>query len=620
MRTAILLALAAPLVLVCSDANAPAGKFAAAIAGGVPRPGSVEEPQDTGLVVRRVWAGPGADRLGSPTPDGRYLTFTDWSTGDLGVGDLGVRDMRTGEIRHLTDGRGAGGAYTDGSVVSPDGKRVVYDWFPDGLTAELRIVGLDGTGLTIPFRRAAPDEGWPWPYAWSPDGQQIALSLTESSRRSIAVMSAETGSLRVVRQVDMGYPEEISFSPDSRAIVYDLEADPQSGQRDIFLTPLDGGREIRLVENPADDFLLGWVPGTDYILFSSDRTGTPGAWVLQVENGKPAGEPVLVKPDFWRAQPVGFTADGDFFYGIVVGSRSVYTATLDPESGELLSPPAPVDPRLNATVFWPTWSRDGRYLAWQQTYGNGGRYTIMLRSMETGETREVRPKYSRGSAARWSPDGRYWLETGSDGVHRNLLARVDVRTGETELLRRFDGDTTCCNWYDWSPDGKSIYYKADIHTTSWLASLELESGRERVLYQVDEPVWITNWDDLSPDGTELAFWLREGQGDEERTGRLLVIPTTVPAGGAEPRELLRFQGRTTPADVDVQYTPDGRYLLFIQREGNTVGRIWRIPAAGGEPESLGLARDRMGRLPDIHPDGRTLAFAEGQAHMEWRSG
>src|SRR5262249_29806938 len=37
----------------------------------------------SGLVARQVWAGPDVDTLGSISPDGRFLSFTDWTTGDL---------------------------------------------------------------------------------------------------------------------------------------------------------------------------------------------------------------------------------------------------------------------------------------------------------------------------------------------------------------------------------------------------------------------------------------------------------------------------------------------------------------------------------------------------------
>jgi hypothetical protein len=48
--------------------------------------------QDTaGTMARRIWTQ--AD-LGSVSPDGRYVSITDWQTGDLAV-----RDLENGEIR-----------------------------------------------------------------------------------------------------------------------------------------------------------------------------------------------------------------------------------------------------------------------------------------------------------------------------------------------------------------------------------------------------------------------------------------------------------------------------------------------------------------------------------------
>ncbi len=44
------------------------------------------EPE--GMVIRQVWVGPEVDILGGPSPDGRYLSFVHWDTGDLAVRSL----------------------------------------------------------------------------------------------------------------------------------------------------------------------------------------------------------------------------------------------------------------------------------------------------------------------------------------------------------------------------------------------------------------------------------------------------------------------------------------------------------------------------------------------------
>jgi hypothetical protein len=50
------------------------------------------------MATRRVWAGPDVDVQGSVSPDRRYLSYVDWTTGDLAI-----RDLVTGKVRHLTN-------------------------------------------------------------------------------------------------------------------------------------------------------------------------------------------------------------------------------------------------------------------------------------------------------------------------------------------------------------------------------------------------------------------------------------------------------------------------------------------------------------------------------------
>src|SRR5688572_21191200 len=51
-----------------------------------------------GIITRQVWTGPNVDTYGSVSPDGRVLSFTDWSTGDLAL-----HDVTTGRDRRLTN-------------------------------------------------------------------------------------------------------------------------------------------------------------------------------------------------------------------------------------------------------------------------------------------------------------------------------------------------------------------------------------------------------------------------------------------------------------------------------------------------------------------------------------
>src|SRR5713226_9744000 len=68
------------------------------------------------MVTRRVWAGSDVEAGVSLSPDGRYLSYADWETGDLAL-----RDLVTGKTRRLTN---EGSSVDDIrlSAISPDGK------------------------------------------------------------------------------------------------------------------------------------------------------------------------------------------------------------------------------------------------------------------------------------------------------------------------------------------------------------------------------------------------------------------------------------------------------------------------------------------------------------------
>ncbi len=70
------------------------------------------------LAVKRVWSG--ADVTGKVSPDGRFLSFTNWETGDVAI-----RDLTTGQNRLITDNHDPY-RYIEPSVPSPDSKSIAY--------------------------------------------------------------------------------------------------------------------------------------------------------------------------------------------------------------------------------------------------------------------------------------------------------------------------------------------------------------------------------------------------------------------------------------------------------------------------------------------------------------
>jgi hypothetical protein len=124
------------------------------------------------------------------------------------------------------------------------------------------------------------------------------------------------------------------------------------------------------------------------------------------------------------------------------------------------------------------------------------------------------------------------------------------------------------------------------------------------------------WVDVSPDGEHLAFW---EMNFSETHARLLTIPTGEAGENVAVHEALAidYEGSRYPQVGGVRWTLDGQYLMYgVPEEDGKSGRAWRVPAFGGEPEPTELVLEGARRFPDIHPDGRQIAFEAGESEWE----
>lgn len=549
------------------------------------------------MATRQVWEGHDVDILGAPTLDGRYLSFVDWETGDLAV-----RDLTTGQKRHLTNK----GSWLDSpvefalfSTPSPDGNQIAYTWFNKDFSFDLRLFRVDRSEQKVLYRNN--EVGYIQPSQWSMDGKQIlALITRRDNTNQIALISASDGAVRVLKTLDWRYPLKMSLSPDGRFVAYDFPPQEKSPNHDIFLLATDGSSEIPLVKYPTNDFSPMWTPDGKRILFVSDRTGSFGLWSLAVVDGKPHGSPALLKADIGRMLPMGFTDRGALFYGLQTGMTDVYTATFDFSAGRLLEPPSPVSQRFVGTNHHPDWSPDGKYLTYVSQRTPAPPYVIIdpiiIRTVATGEERELVPSLANVYGPRWWPDGRAFVVSGEDAKGRQGIYRIDAQTGDVSPLVQLE-PSPVRGRSAWSSDGKLIFYTSIKDGNDVVLMRNLESGEEKELYRGG----LNNLS-VSPDGQWLAVAIPSG---------LLILPT---AGGS-PRELVRIQPPEYIQYNSVAWTIDGQYLLFGKAQSHQPISLWRVPAKGGEPQSLGLKMEGLTNVR-IHPDGRQIAFAAGEAKAE----
>jgi Tol biopolymer transport system component len=393
------------------------------------------------------------------------------------------------------------------------------------------------------------------PRTWSRDGKHILAVHCKKKDKThdVVLVSVADGTTRVLKSLGPSHHLQMSLSPDGRYVVYDYPQSEGSPNRDIFLFSTDGNRELTLVEHPANDFSPFWAPDGDRIVFASDRSGSVGIWVLEVVDGKPKGSPRLINHNLNGMIPLGLTQNGSYYYGFLPGEGDVYIATLDPETGEVVIPPAKAVHSFEGFNHAPAFSPDGNRLAYvslRPKASNINFMAIVIRSLETGEERELSPKLTViGHFASWSPDGRSIPTSawGTYGEKQSMgIYQIDTETSAaTPVVLNNEQGHIAPIAPVWSPDGSKIFFKRhgdiklyDLETErEWKPDFQLACGEG---YGAGLAI--------SPDGQQLAFMV---SCDDDLKIKLHL-------------------------GVHLSFHPDGRRIAFTGPGSGHGGEVWAM--------------------------------------------
>lgn len=555
---------------------------------------------------RVVWTGREMFSDGRVSPDGRFISYTDWYE----TGNLVVYDSLTKQHRPLTPAKDwtTGNAYT--SVFSKNGNQLAYGWRGyEPRINELRIIDVNGSGAP---RRvfANANVNQVHPTDWSSDGKSLAVwVLNKDGSNQIGIVDIQSGSYRGLKSVDWRGPQKIFFSPDGRYLAYDLPAGDNVAQRDVFVMAVDGSREARVVEHSAQDAVMGWAPDGNNLLFVSDRMGAMGLWSLPVKDGKSAGVPVLLKPRIGLAASLGLTGDGTLYVLRDASTTSLRLLPLDLSAGKM-SGPAVVENYVLPTR--PDWTPDGKFIAYTSPRQNTlGDHSIVIRSAADGKIRELRPALRYFNELRWMPDGQSLLAYATDLQGKNGIFRIDARTGGTTFLAQSEATRVQI-----SPDGKKIYHNIGIWGGNAgpkkIVERDLASGETRDIYVFAGGKGPRSFE-LSPDGKHLAGVVNS---TADKSSTVMLIPVD----GGKTVEVARSSGTSKFVEFGhLTWTPDSSAVLAVKEAGSRK-ELWMLPVSGQAPRMIEVGPDGF-VLPSgpgirLHPNGTHLAFAAGDSKRE----
>ncbi len=504
------------------------------------------------------------------------------------------------------------------AALSPDGQTLAFA--AEGSVWTVPVHGKVRPDLAgIPVKLAQP-MGAGGPLAWSADGKWIGFN----AQKGVFVIPSSGGEAKQVplERLSAGQPSDhrLSLSPEGKSIVYTSfeNTNPLSPSPPfVYLAAVGGGEAKRFIAEPAtqpafspDGSKLAYVAVKFAESVSDGRKQTTRlteVWTRPTGEGKPV---LVSKLPGWAVSPT-WSPDGRYlaFLQTQPGypSRELYVAHLD-ERGNATAPPTKFELPFESWDVLPGWSSDNRIGILASNPIREAIYTVPATG---GRAAQISPS---GWAAhpRWSPDGkRIYLRWDGGQIAYVPAEGGDVNPipvkADKKIVEAVPGGGN-----DVSPDGTKIVFAGGYYDPKLILdvfTIPIAGGEPTLLHlpapaEARFPCW-------SPDGKTIAFVGTERIGDRE----IRIYIATVPASGGEVKRL------TSETDdvlwSTVAWSPDGRRIAYFAAD-----RTLRVISAGGGTsravarlsQDPGQPRLGLGALSQFEmawsPDGAEIAYAQ----------
>lgn len=264
------------------------------------------------------------------------------------------------------------------------------------------------------------------------------------------------------------------------------------------------------------------IPPKQKLLFSSNRDG--GHALYEIETASRATglwQPPLSQnrqPAVSKDKRVAFVSNQNNAWQLV-------TRTLDNPAFEILTPNL-------TTVQRPTWSADGKKIAFETTDSNGAT-NLILSDADGKNQRALTDSDAYDGQATFNPAGDHIAFTARQGAQSDIYT-IAVDGGQ---LTRLTTDEAQEAQPAWSPDGARIAFVSNKSGIGQIWVMQADGTNAVQLTNIpagaDQPKW-------SPDGNWLAFVAYTGGGAENDRRELYLLYAPANAVNADQRGIIRL--------------------------------------------------------------------------------
>jgi Tol biopolymer transport system component len=461
--------------------------------------------------------------------------------------------------------------------------------------------------------------------SWSPDGRTLAYESDQAGNLDIWV--TQVGYPQAVNRTADSPDDDMhpNWSPDGQWIAFYSKREGTG----YFIMPAVGGKARKVTPLRAGEAYPTtpqWSPDGQKLAFARDQRVAPWIEIMTVADGHEQKVPLPGRPRNNAVIDLSWSPDGRWFaYGraispIAATSELWLTRAADGESVQLTD---------GTTLVWsPTWMPDSKTLCfisnrggaldlWKLAIGEDGKAQgppVQVTSgvemthvaiAATGQKlayakgRNIRNLFRTpiraGRPTTWAdatqltfdeaevesvdvaPDGRLLISSDRSGNWDIYI--LSPGSGDLQQLTTDPGVDAGPRW---KPDGTEIlfYSTRSGHREVWI--MPAGGGPARQITHGEAESFYPSW---SPDGRMIA---KEGDG----------ISIVDPRTGQE-RRLTDLS-----LDIGPQWSPDGQWIAFTSKRSGAQ-HLWRIPAAGGQPEAL---TKKMASMLQWTADGKMIYY------------